>query len=134
MEFIMEIERANKILRTILTEQNLGVSYSELLALASIRRGCRSLKEISGHILIDKSHVHRMLARLVEERLIEKKGIGRGVEFSITRSGLLLIEKAMKTLKYIMNMDLNREVERITLGFKEALGQCNEKLIPIYCK
>ncbi len=134
MDFIMEIERANKIMKTILTEQELGVTYSELLALVSIKKGYKTLKSISDHILINKSHVHRMLNRLIEEKFISKEGVGRYINFSMTRRGKLLLEDAMKTVKYVASEDLKGETQDSILNLRNTLVECNEKLAMIYLK
>lgn len=131
MDTIMELDRIVKLAKIIFNEDNLGVTYNELLILSSIKNEYNTLKEISDYQLINKSHVHRTLGKLVEMGLLKKIGSKHYLTFVLTIRGEKVIENAMNVLKFVSEEDL-KGIKKGGESLKEMLKDQSERLAKIY--
>lgn len=129
MELLLTMDKIIKMVKSIYIYDELGVTYSELLVLASIDKGHDTLKGIRSFLLADKGHTYRVLGSLLEKNMISKEGRLQRAEYFLREEGANVLKEAQAIKDFIVERDF-RDIPKESQNIvKEVLKGYEERLI-----
>ncbi len=132
MELLMELDKIVRVFKEVFNDEDLEVSYNQLIILTSISNGNNSIKDISQNIAIDRSYIFRIINQLTEDGFLDKKGCRYNTYFTLTFKGKRVVNESIELFKFIFKNDLNEDLEHFQDNFKSKIKNYSKILYSRY--